>query len=158
MSQSNRTDANHPIQEATSAGYTGGPHAFDPPSKRAVWSGYFLSGFAILFLTFDTVIKLLQAQVAVEGTTVLGYPASTIVYIGLIELVCLIVYLIPRSSVLGAILWTGYLGGAIATHVRVQNPLFSHVLFPTYVAAMLWGGLWLRDRRLRDLLPIITRR
>jgi hypothetical protein len=89
---------------------------------------------------------------AVQGTVALGYPASTIVPIGLIELACLVVYLVPRTAPLGAVLWTGYLGGAIATHVRLGNPLFTHVLFPIYVTVLLWGGLWLRDRRVREFV------
>ena len=90
--------------------------------------------------------------VAVEGTTQLGYPASVIVPIGIVQVVCLLLYVLPRTAVLGAVLWTGYLGGAIATHVRIGNPLFTFVLFPVYVAGLLWGGLWLRDRRVRALL------
>jgi hypothetical protein len=121
-------------------------------STKALWTGRLLSGFAVLFLTFDATIKLLGLAMAVEGTTSLGYPADLVFTIGLIQVACLIVYLIPRTSILGAILWTGYLGGAIATHLRVDSPLFSHVLFPIYVAALLWGGLWLRDRRVRALL------
>jgi hypothetical protein len=153
MSSSIPAAVTRAIPDSTSPGVTGTVRSSDfSASKGARWTGYFLSGFAVLFLTFDTVIKLLQVPIAVEGTTVLGYPASVITAIGLIEVVCLVVYLIPRTAVLGAILWTGYLGGAIATHVRVQNPLFSHVLFPIYVAALLWGGLWLRDRRVRNLL------
>ena len=113
-----------------------------------------LSGLAVLFLTFDAAIKLLRLPVAVEGTTQLGYPADVVQPIGLLQVVCLVTYLVPRTSVLGAVLWSGYLGGAIATHVRLGNPLFSHVLFPVYVALLLWGGLWLRDRRLRGLLPL----
>ncbi|MGH2901323.1 MAG: DoxX family protein, partial [Solirubrobacteraceae bacterium] len=89
---------------------------------------------------------------AVEGSTQLGYPESAIVPIGLILLACLVVYVVPRTAVLGAVLLTGYLGGAIATHVRVGNPLLSHTLFPIYVAAMVWGGLWLRDGRVRAML------
>jgi hypothetical protein len=123
------------------------------PSKKALWAGRFLSGFAVLFLLFDATIKVLQLPVAVQGTTQLGYPESVIFGLGLVQLVCLAVYLVPRTSLLGAVLWTGYLGGAIATHVRIGNPLFSHILFPTYVAAFLWAGLWLRDERLRAVLP-----
>lgn len=89
---------------------------------------------------------------AINGTTELGYPASVVLPLGLIQLGCLVVFLVPRTSVLGAILWTGYLGGAIATHVRLENPLFTHQLFPMYVAALLWGGLYLRDARVRALL------
>jgi hypothetical protein len=112
-----------------------------------------LSGLAVLFLLSDAVFKVLQLPAAVEGTGQLGYPTSVILPLGIIQLVCLALYLIPRTSVLGAILWTGYLGGAVATHVRIGHPLFSHILFPTYVAALLWGGLWLRDPRVRAVLP-----
>jgi hypothetical protein len=128
------------------------PDIETPFSNRAVWAGRILSGLVVLFLTFDVSIKLLGVQAAVDGTAQLGYPASTLLPIGLIGLACLVLYLIPRTAVLGAILWTGYLGGAIATHVRLGNPLFSHVLFPIYVAAFLWGGLWLRDPRTRAIL------
>lgn len=107
-----------------------------------------------LFLLFDSVMKLVQAPEAVTTTVELGYSADVVVALGIVEVVCLLVYLWPRTSVLGAVLWTGYLGGAIATHVRVGNPLFSHVLFPIYVAALLWGGLWLRDELLRRVLPV----
>jgi hypothetical protein len=120
------------------------------PMKR--WAGRVLSGFISLFLLFDAGMKLLQLPVAIQGTTQLGYPESVVFWLGVVQLVCLGLYVIPRTALLGAILWTGYLGGAIATHVRLGNPLFSHVLFPLYVAAFLWGGLWLRDARLRALL------
>jgi hypothetical protein len=122
------------------------------PSRRAIWTGRILSGIAVLFLAVDAAMKLLRLPAAVEGTTQLGYPAEVILAIGIIQAVCLLVYLVPRTSVIGAVLWTGYLGGAVATHVRVGNPLFGFVLFPIYVAALLWGGLWLRDRRVRALL------
>ena len=123
--------------------------------KRSI-AGYVLTGLVALFLTFDTVMKLLQLAPAVQGTTELGYPAGTVVVIGAIELVCLVLYLIPPTSVLGALLLTGYLGGAIATHVRVGSPLPTHTLFPVYVALMVWGGLYLRESRLRALLPFRT--
>src|SRR5262245_63750409 len=115
--------------------------------------GWILSGLGVAFLLFDASMKVMKVSAAVEGTTQLGYPESVIVPLGVLQLVCLAVYLFPRTSILGAILWTGYLGGAIATHVRLGNPLFTHVLFPTYVAALLWGGLWLRNDRLRSLVP-----
>jgi hypothetical protein len=92
--------------------------------------------------------------VAIQGTTELGYPASVVFGIGLVELVCLALYVIPQTSVLGAIVFTGYLGGAIATHVRIGSPLFSHVLFPIYVAVLIWGGLYAREGRVRALIPI----
>jgi hypothetical protein len=111
-----------------------------------------VSGLAVLFLTFDASMKVLQLAPAVQGTADLGYPTTVLLPLGLIQVACLLLYLIPRTAVLGAVLWTGYLGGAIATHVRLENPLFTHTLFPIYVAAFLWGGLWLRDRRVRSLI------
>lgn len=122
-------------------------------SRKALWTGRVLSTVAVLFLTMDTALKLLLVPVAVAGTKQVGYPVSVIFPLGVVSLVCLIVYLIPRTNILGAILWTGYLGGAVATHVRIGDPLFSHILFPVYVAVMLWGGLWFRDARLRALIP-----
>jgi len=107
-----------------------------------------------MFLLFDSIIKVLKLRPAVEGTMQLGYPEHVIVGIGSVELVCLALYLIPRTSVLGAIVLTGYLGGAIATHVRIGSPLFTHTMFPIYVAALVWGGLFLRDHRLRRLIPL----
>jgi hypothetical protein len=127
------------------------------PSRRAIWGGRLLSGFATLFLIFDASMKLLLVAPAVKGTAELGYPVSSIRGLGILQLVLVALYVYPRTAILGAILWTGYLGGAVATHVRVGNPLFSHVLFPTYVAAMLWVGLWLRDLRLRALVPATRR-
>jgi hypothetical protein len=121
-------------------------------TTTSIWTGRIVSGIGVLFLTFDSVIKLMLIQPAVEGTAQLGYPTSVVFPLGLLEAVLLVLYLIPRTSALGAILWTGYLGGAIATHVRLMNPLFTHILFPIYVAALLWGGLWLRDARVRALL------
>ena len=125
-------------------------------AKKRSTAGYVLTGLVAAFLTFDTVMKLLKLAPAVQGTTELGYPAGTVVVIGAIELVCLVLYLIPPTSVLGALLLTGYLGGAIATHVRVGSPLPTHTLFPIYVALMVWGGLYLRESRLRELLPFRT--
>lgn len=122
------------------------------PSRTRLWTGRALSGLALLFMAFDSVVKLIQIAPAVEGTVELGYPASSLLTIGIIEITCVIAYAIPRISVLGAVLLTGYLGGAIATHVRVENPLFSHTLFPIYVAILIWGGLYLRDARVRALL------
>jgi hypothetical protein len=124
----------------------------DIPRAQAV-TGRVLSGLAILFLLFDAIGKVLRPPQVVEGTTQLGWPASALLTLGVIQLICVAAYVWPRTAVFGAILWTGYLGGAIATHLRIGNPLFSHVLFPIYVAALLWGGLWLRDRRLRALIP-----
>jgi hypothetical protein len=121
---------------------------------KRVWTGRVLSVLAILFLLFDCVIKLLRFPVAIEGTVRLGYPESVVFTIGVIQAVCLVCYAIPRTSVLGAILLTGYLGGAIATHVRIGSPLLGYTLFPIYVAALIWGGLYLQEDRLRALLPV----
>jgi DoxX-like protein len=139
------------------AGAAGAADTGTRPSRRALWTGRVLSGLAVLFLTFDATLKLLRVPEAIESTGQLGYPANTLFGIGVIQVICLIAYLVPRSAVLGAVLWTGYLGGAIATHVRVGNPLFSHTLFPIYVALLLWGGLWLREPRLSALLPLRSR-
>ena len=123
-------------------------------TAKTNWTGVVLSTLAILFLLFDSVIKVLKLQIAVESTVQLGYPERVIVGIGIVELICLALYAFPRSAVLGAILLTGHLGGAIATQVRVGNPLFSHILFPIYVAALIWGGLYMREERLRTLIPL----
>jgi hypothetical protein len=122
-------------------------------TKNRFMVGYILTGLVSAFLTLDVVMKVLRLAPAVQGTTELGYPAGTVVWIGLIELICLALYLVPRTSVLGAVLLTGYLGGAIATHVRVGSPLIGYTLFPIYVALMVWGGLYLRETRLRELMP-----
>ena len=122
-------------------------------SRAAVWTSRVLTTLATLFLLFDAIGKVLRPAAVVQGTTQLGFPAAVILPLGIIQLICLALYLIPRTAVLGAILWTGYLGGAIATHVRVGDPLFSHVLLPAYIAVLLWGALWLRDQRVRALIP-----
>ncbi|WP_242343720.1 DoxX family protein [Anaeromyxobacter terrae] len=122
-------------------------------SRKGLWAGRSLSAFAALFLALDGVIKLLVPEPVVESMARLGYPVGLARGIGALELALLAVYLAPRTSVLGAILLTGYLGGAVSTHVRVGDPLVSHVLFPVYVGALLWGGLFLREARLRALVP-----
>jgi len=106
----------------------------------------------------DGVMKLFKPAPVVEGTISLGYRESTIVPIGLVLVACTLLFVIPRTAVLGAILLTGYLGGAVATHVRVGAPLFSHTLFPVYIGVLVWAGLWLRDGRVRALLPLRERR
>ena len=116
------------------------------------WTGRIATTIALLFLTFDVGIKFFGGDAAAKGTADLGFAASQLLTIGLIELACLVLYVVPRTAPLGAVLWTGYLGGAIATHLRLGNPLFSHILFPTYVAILLWGGLYARDPRVRALL------
>jgi hypothetical protein len=116
------------------------------------WVGAILTGLAVLFLGFDFAVKFMASDMVASAFADLGYPSSLASVIGTIEIVCLLIYLVPRTSLLGALLWTGYLGGAIATHVRVGNPLFSHTLFPIYIAALIWGGLILRDGDLRAFL------
>jgi hypothetical protein len=123
-------------------------------SGRARWAGRGLSGLVVAFLLFDSAGKLLQVQPVIDGTLTLGYPREVVLPLGVILFACVAVYAMPRTAVLGAILLTGYLGGAVATHVRVGSPLFSHVLFPIYVAAAVWGGLILRDPRLRIFLHL----
>ena len=122
-------------------------------SRPGLWAGRLLSGLAVAFLAFDSLGKLLQVQPVIDGTRQLGYSPDIVFGLGVTLLSCVLAYLVPRTSLFGAVLLTGYLGGAVASHVRVGNPLFTHVLFPTYVAALLWGGLVLRDARLRALLP-----
>ena len=123
-------------------------------SAKQLWTGRILSTLAVLFLIFDTVIKFMQIQPVKESFVRLGYPTSIAVAIGGLELACLALYLLPRTSVLGAVLLTGYLGGAVATHVRVGDPLLSHILFPVYIGALIWGGLALRNPRVRTLATL----
>ena len=125
-----------------------------PVSKKRLWAGRIMSALPALFLLVDGIAKLAKPAPVVEGTVKLGYPETVIVPLGIILLTCTILYVIPRTSVLGAILLTGYLGGAVATHVRVGDPLFTHVLFPVYLGVLIWGGLYLRDDRLPALIPL----
>jgi hypothetical protein len=127
---------------------------FGPLSKGRLWTGRIMSALPALFLLVDGVGKLIKPAPVVEGTVQLGYPESVLLGLGIVLLTCTILYTIPRTAILGAILLTGYLGGAIATHVRVGSPLFSHILFPVYLAVLIWGGLYLRDERLRALIPL----
>ena len=124
------------------------------PSKGQIWTGRILSGIGALFMLFDATIHLLKPPAVVEGFAKLGFPTNVAVPLAIIEFVCIILYLIPRTSVFGAILLTGYLGGAIATQLRVSAPLFSTLLFPIYVALFLWGGLYLRDPLVRTIIPV----
>jgi hypothetical protein len=125
--------------------------------KTRLWAGRVMAAVAILFLLFDSLVKVIKLAPAVDGTRQLGYPVSLVRTIGVIQLACLAVYLFPRTAVLGAVLLTGYLGGAVATHLRLGNPLFTHTLFPIYVAVLVWGAIYLRDDRLRALVPLRLR-
>jgi hypothetical protein len=122
--------------------------------STTIWVGRVLSALAIIFLTFDTVIKLLGLDVVAETLVGLGYPADLGRTIGVVELVCVVLYAVPRTAVLGAILLTALMGGAMASHIRVGSPLFTHILFGVYLALFIWGGLYLRNARLRELIPL----
>lgn len=123
-------------------------------SGAQLWAGRILSGLCVLFLVVDAAAKIALLQPVIDGTVELGYPAAVIVPLGVVLLASTILYAVPATAVLGAILVTGYLGGAVATHVRVSHPLLTHTLFPVWLGIALWGGLWLRDARLRALLPV----
>ena len=124
-----------------------------PVSKGKLWVGRIMSWLPALFLLVDGVMKLFKPAVVVEATVKLGYAENVIVPLGIVLTVCTIIYLIPRTAVFGAILLTGYLGGAVATHVRVGEGLFP-IAFPIIFGVLLWGGLYLRDNRLRTLIPL----
>ncbi|HET8573600.1 MAG TPA: DoxX family protein [Edaphocola sp.] len=121
-------------------------------SKTSRIIGWALSILVILFLLFDVSGKFMKPEVVVKGTVDLGYPESTITLLGIILLICTILYAFPKTAILGAVLLTGYMGGAIATHIRVENPLFTHILSPVYMAIFFWGGLYLRSAKLRRLV------
>ncbi|PZV38677.1 DoxX family protein [Mesorhizobium kowhaii] len=126
-----------------------------PASTGALWTGRTLSGVIVLFMIFDGVIKLPPLDIVTQTMVPLGWSADANVarMLGVIGLISTALYALPRTSVLGAILLTAYMGGAIATNVRVDNPLFSHTLFGVYLSVILWGGLFLRDPRVRALIP-----
>ena len=127
-----------------------------PVSKPALWLGRVLSGLVIFFMLFDGAIKLVPWPVVTETMDRIGYGSSESLAraLGVITVACTVLYAVPPTSILGAILLTGYLGGAMTSHVRIGSPLFSHTLFGFYLGLMVWGGLWLRDRRLRTLIPL----
>ena len=122
-------------------------------ASAAVWSGRILSGILVTLLLIDAAFKFTTIPVVTDTTAALGWSASKLVLLGLLLTASTLLYAFPPTAVLGAILLTGYLGGAVATHVRIDNPLFTHILFGVYVGIALWGALFLRDPRLRALLP-----
>lgn len=124
-------------------------------SRGALWTGRGLSALVTLLLLLDAMMKIVRVKAAVEGTAQLGYPASTLVPIGITLLICVILYAIPRTSVLGAVLLTGYLGGAVATNVRASLPLAGYILSPVYVGIVLWLGLYLRNSNVRRVVPLL---
>jgi hypothetical protein len=123
-------------------------------SQKMVWTGWILSGLITVFMLFDATIKIMRVPAALEGTARLGYPVNVVMPLGIVLLACTVLYAIPRTAILGAILLTGYLGGAVASNVRVDNPLLGFTLFPVYVGVLLWLGVFLRDRRVRELIPL----
>ena len=125
-------------------------------SKSKLWISWIMSGLVILFMLFDGITKLMPPNEMIKASIdQLGYSVKHLPVMGTLGLISTVLYIIPRTTILGAVLLTGYFGGAIATHVRVDNPLFSHVLFPVYLAILMWGGLWLRNQSVRKfLLPV----
>ena len=123
----------------------------EPVSKGMVWTGRIMSAIPVLLTLLGAVMKLFQVPAAMEGMARAGFSASFVVPIGILELICVVVYLIPRTSVLGAILLTGLLGGATVTTLRIGDPTYP---MPVILGMMAWGGLYLRDRRLRALIPL----
>jgi hypothetical protein len=126
-------------------------------SKGRLWTARIMSGLVILFMFFDSVFKLIKPAPVVEGTVALGYAEHHIIVIGILGLLSTILYAVPRTSFLGALLLTGYFGGVIATQIRVDAPLFSTILFPVYLAVLTWGGVWLRDEKVRKLIALQNR-
>jgi hypothetical protein len=124
-----------------------------PAPEWMRWAGFILSGLVVLFMLMDATMKLMRLAVVLETTEQIGWPAGSVVPLGVVLLFCTALYALPQTSVLGAILLTGYLGGTVATHARIGSPIFSHVLFGAYLGLMLWGGLYLRDDRVRALMP-----
>jgi len=125
-----------------------------PVSNKALWGGRIMSGLVVLFLAFDGVIKLVPLDVVVETSRQLGIPEHLARTLGILTLIGTALYAIPRTAVLGAIMLTGYLGGAIYVHLRADSPLFSHTLFGVYLGLLIWGGLYLRDPLVQALIPL----
>ena len=122
------------------------------PSRRSVIVGRVLTGIAAVLLAMDAGIKLALAKAAVEGSAQYGFNPQQVFVIGVIAAICLVLYLVPRTAPIGAVLWTGYFGGAILLHFRAGNPLFTHILPPIYVSILIWGSLYLRDPRVRAVV------
>ncbi len=123
-------------------------------SVKSLWSGRIISAIAVLFLLFDSITKIVQAPFVMKASAQFGYSTGIIPVIGIILLVCVVIYVIPRTTILGAILLTGYLGGAVEVNIRIGAPLFSNVLFPVYFGILVWSGLYLRNQNLRRFIPL----
>ncbi len=122
--------------------------------RGAVWTGRIISGFAVLFMLFDSTTKIMQNPYVMKASAKLGYPPAMIPVIGTILLVCVVIYVVPRTSIIGAVLLTGYLGGAVASNLRIGTPLFSNILFPVYFGIVVWAGLYLRSQKVRGLFSL----
>lgn len=122
-------------------------------SRVKTWISWGMSGIVILFMLMDSIMKFIQPEEVITGTTELGFPKHHILTLGILAFVSTVLHIIPRTTILGAILLTGYFGGVVATHLCLDNPLFSHTLFTVYFGILMWGGLWLRDERIRNLIP-----
>lgn len=127
-------------------------------SKSRLWTARIMSGIVILFMLMDSIFKFIQPEEVVQGTLGLGFAEHHIAIIGTLALISVLLYAFPRTSLFGAVLLTGFWGGAIATNLRMDLPLFTHILFPVYLAVLAWGALWLRDERVRDLIPLQKRK
>ena len=130
--------------------------AYRNGSPAMIWAGRVLSGVAVAFFAMDATMKFIQPQFVIDSTRGIGWPAdaTTLGVLGALLLASTVLYVVPRTAILGAILLTGYLGGAVASHARLGDPLFTHDLFGVYLGLFVWGGLWLRDSRLRALIPL----
>ena len=126
----------------------------NPTSSAALWIGRVMSGLVIAFMLLDGAMKLVPLDVVVTTSEQMGIPGNLARTLGILGLICTVLYAIPRTSIVGAILLTGYLGGAIASHLRLGDPLFTHTLFGLYLGLLAWGGLYLRDDGLRALIPL----
>ncbi len=122
-------------------------------SEKSEWAGRIITGFVTAFMIFDGVIHIMKPAPVVQGFAQLGFPIRLAVPLGIVSLTCVLLYALPRTSILGAILLTGYLGGAVAIQLPTGNSLFGEILFPVYIGIFLWGGIYLRDERLRALIP-----
>lgn len=123
-----------------------------PITKGKLWTARIMSGLVIAFMLMDSIFKLIPNEMVTASSVVLGYQAHHIPILGVLGFASILLFAFPRTQILGAILLTGYFGGAIATHVRLDNPLFSHILFPVYLGVLAWGSLWLRSETLRRLI------
>jgi hypothetical protein len=122
------------------------------PSTAKVWTGRTMGGIVILFMLMDSIFKFIVNEDVIKGTTDLGFQVHHLPIMGTLGLIATLLYILPRTEIIGALLLTGYWGGAIATHVRMDNPLFTHILFPVYLGVLAWGALWMKNERLRNLI------